>query len=59
MSSRGDVDVIICDGFVGNICLKVSEGLAEAAMQMLRDEILKSSMAKIGYLLARPAFQGI
>jgi glycerol-3-phosphate acyltransferase PlsX len=54
---QGDVDVIICDGFVGNICLKISEGLADAAMQMLRKEILKSWMAKIGYLLARPAFK--
>jgi glycerol-3-phosphate acyltransferase PlsX len=54
---RGNVDVIICDGFVGNICLKISEGLAEAVMKMLRDEILKSFLAKIGYLLARPAFR--
>ena len=54
---QGDVDVIVCDGFVGNICLKVSEGLAEAAMQMLRDEIVKSFRAKIGYLLARHAFK--
>jgi len=54
---QGNVDVIVCDGFVGNICLKVSEGLAEAAMQMLRNEILKSLPAKIGYLLARPAFK--
>jgi glycerol-3-phosphate acyltransferase PlsX len=53
---QGDVDVIICDGFVGNIVLKISEGLAEAAMKMLKDEIVKSTMAKIGYLLARPAF---
>jgi glycerol-3-phosphate acyltransferase PlsX len=54
---QGNVDVIVCDGFVGNVCLKVSEGLAEAAMQMLRDEILKSTTAKIGYLLARNAFK--
>lgn len=54
---QGNVDVIVCDGFVGNICLKVSEGLAEAAMLMLRDEILKSISAKIGYLLARKAFK--
>lgn len=54
---QGDVDVIVCDGFVGNICLKISEGLAEAAMKMLKDEIVKSNMAKLGYLLARPAFQ--
>lgn len=53
----GDVDVIVCDGFVGNICLKVSEGLADAAMMMLRDEIMKSWLAKIGYLLARSAFK--
>ncbi len=33
---RGDVDVVVCDGFVGNISLKISEGLAEAAMQMLK-----------------------
>ncbi|BHH83944.1 phosphate acyltransferase PlsX [Desulforhopalus sp. 52FAK] len=54
---QGDVDVIVCDGFVGNICLKVSEGLADAAMAMLRDEIMKSTLAKIGYLLARKAFK--
>ena len=54
---QGDVDVIVCDGFVGNICLKISEGLAEAAMVMLKDEIVKSNRAKLGYLLARPAFQ--
>lgn len=54
---QGNVDVIVCDGFVGNICLKLSEGLAEAAMQMIKDEIMKSTAAKIGYLLARPAFR--
>lgn len=53
---KGDVDVVVCDGFVGNICLKISEGLVDAAMQMLRDEIGKSFLAKVGYLLARPAF---
>jgi len=52
----GDVDVIVCDGFVGNVGLKISEGLADAAMRMLGDEIRKSFLAKIGYLLARPAF---
>ncbi|MFW2366966.1 MAG: phosphate acyltransferase PlsX [Desulforhopalus sp.] len=54
---QGDVDVIVCDGFVGNVLLKVSEGLADAAMQMLRDEIVKSLPAKLGYLLARSAFK--
>lgn len=53
---QGEVDVIVCDGFVGNVCLKLSEGLAEAVLGMLRDEISKSMKAKLGYLLARDAF---
>ena len=53
---RGNVDVIVCDGFVGNISLKISEGLADAAMQMLKVEIMKSLRAKIGYLFIRKAF---
>jgi phosphate acyltransferase len=56
---QGDVDVIVCDGFVGNICLKVSEGLVEASSQMLREGIMSSTIAKIGYLLARPVFKKI
>lgn len=54
---KGDVDVIVCDGFVGNNVLKVSEGLADAILQMLRNEIAKSPLAKMGYYLARPAFR--
>lgn len=54
---KGDVDVIVCDGFVGNVCLKVSEGLAEAILHMLRDEISQSLKAKIGYALAEGAFK--
>jgi glycerol-3-phosphate acyltransferase PlsX len=53
---QGDVDVIVCDGFVGNVCLKLSEGLAEAMVSMLRDEIAKNFKAQVGYLLARKAF---
>ncbi|OKY76658.1 MAG: phosphate--acyl-ACP acyltransferase [Desulfobulbaceae bacterium DB1] len=53
---QGDVDVIVCDGFVGNVCLKLSEGLAEAILTMLRDEISKTMKAKLGYYLAKDAF---
>lgn len=53
---QGDVDVIVCDGFVGNVCLKVSEGLAETMQSMLRDEMAKSTRARMGYWLAKPAF---
>lgn len=52
----GKVDVVVCDGFVGNIVLKLSEGLAEAVGTMLKEEIKKSLICKIGYLLSRPAF---
>ncbi|RUM42194.1 MAG: phosphate acyltransferase PlsX [Desulfocapsa sp.] len=54
---QGEVDVIVCDGFVGNISLKVSEGLVEASTQMLREGIMSSTMAKLGYLLVRPVFK--
>jgi phosphate acyltransferase len=54
----GKVDVIVCDGFVGNICLKLSEGLAEALGQMLKEEIVKAGMvSKLGYQLMKPAFK--
>jgi phosphate acyltransferase len=54
---NGTVDVVVCDGFVGNVVLKVSEGLADAVGTMLKDEIKASFLSKVGYLLARPAFK--
>ncbi len=53
---QGDVDVIVCDGFVGNVCLKLSEGLAEAMISMLREELAKSLKSKVGYLLTKKAY---
>ena len=53
----GTADVVVCDGFVGNVVLKLSEGLAEAVGTMLKDEIKASFLSKVGYLLARPAFK--
>jgi glycerol-3-phosphate acyltransferase PlsX len=53
---QGNVDVMVCDGFVGNVCLKLSEGLAEAMVSMLRDEIAKNFKAKVGYMLSKKAF---
>jgi phosphate acyltransferase len=54
---RGDVDVVVADGFVGNVVLKLSEGLVEAFTTMLRNEINATLISKIGYLLARGAFK--
>lgn len=53
----GAVDVVVCDGFVGNVVLKVSEGLAESIGQMLQEELKSRLFAKLGYILARPAFR--
>lgn len=53
---NGMVDVVVCDGFVGNVVLKLSEGLAEAVGKMLKDEIKQSFLSKLGYLFASKAF---
>ena len=53
---NGSVDVIVCDGFVGNVILKSAEALAEMVGKMLREEIERSPRTKMGYLLAKPAF---
>ncbi len=53
---NGSVDVIVCDGFVGNVLLKVSEGLAVAVGTMLKQEISNRFWAKVGYFFSRSAF---
>lgn len=55
----GDVDVVVCDGFVGNVVLKVTEGVAEALTSMLKKEIMASLPAKLGYLLAKGALLNV
>lgn len=54
---NGNCDVVVCDGLVGNVALKTSEGLADAIRAMMREEIERSWRAKLGYLLIRPAFK--
>ncbi|MDH4227409.1 MAG: phosphate acyltransferase PlsX [Deltaproteobacteria bacterium] len=54
---KGDIDVVVTDGFVGNVVLKLSEGLVEAVVSMLKKEIMSSFIAKIGYVLAKGAFK--
>lgn len=55
----GVSDVIVCDGFVGNITLKVTEGVARMVVKMLKDELKKSWVAKIGALIARSALMNL
>lgn len=52
----GKVDVIVCDGFVGNVALKVSEGLANVIKSMLTEALEATITRKVGYLLSRSAF---
>ena len=53
----GRADVVVCDGFIGNIVLKTSEGLAEVILKMLKREIADIATGRIGYLLMKPALR--
>jgi glycerol-3-phosphate acyltransferase PlsX len=52
----GKSDVIVCDGFIGNVALKVSEGIVEMVKQMLQESLRATITRQIGYVLARTAF---
>ena len=52
----GATDVIVCDGFIGNVALKVSEGLVDMMKQMLQESLEATITRKMGYLLSRAAF---
>lgn len=56
---RGDTDVIITDGFTGNVFLKTSEAVARFLIDVIRAEIKSSPVSSIGGLLARPAFRRV
>ena len=53
----GEIDVVICDGFVGNVVVKMSEGLAAALVRMLKKLFTTGIMPALGGLLARSAFK--
>lgn len=50
---KGDVDIVVCDGFVGNVLLKVSEGVAETVISTLKNEVQKSISSQVGFMLAK------
>lgn len=54
---RGTVDVIVCDGFVGNVALKTSEGLAQMLGQFLKEEFTRNFVTKIAAGLAYPVLR--
>jgi len=58
--TAGSVDVVVCDGFVGNIVLKTGEGLASAIMQLLKEAILRAGwFVKPAAFLLKPAFRDL
>lgn len=55
----GECDVIVCDGFMGNVLMKALEGATGAMMKMLKNELMSSTRSKIGAALSKPAFKKI
>lgn len=55
----GKVDVVVTDGFTGNVTLKTAEGIAKMITFMLRQELLSSVRGKLGSLMAKPSFQSL
>jgi phosphate acyltransferase len=56
---KGTVDVVVTDGFTGNIALKTAEGTANQMAQYLREELSRDIWSKIGYFFARHAFAAL
>lgn len=50
----GVVDVIVCDGFVGNVVLKLTEGLGQTIFSMLKEEFTSNTLSKMGALILKP-----
>jgi len=53
---NGSCDVVVCDGFVGNVLLKAAEAMADLIVGMMREELVRTSRTRVGGWLARPAF---
>jgi glycerol-3-phosphate acyltransferase PlsX len=51
------VDVIVCDGFIGNVVLKVSEGVAQHIGMLLKKALKSTVAAQVGYVLSRSAYK--
>ncbi|HZJ57024.1 MAG TPA: phosphate acyltransferase PlsX [Clostridia bacterium] len=55
----GIVDIVVCDGFTGNIILKLTEGLATNLFSIMKEEFTKGFIPKIGALLLKPSLRGL
>ncbi len=56
---RGDVDVVVCDGFTGNVALKVSEGTAQLIAEKVRRQFFRNTWTKMAGWMARPVLKAI
>ncbi|HVR42393.1 MAG TPA: phosphate acyltransferase PlsX [Thermoanaerobaculia bacterium] len=56
---NGNADVVVCDGFIGNVVLKASEALAEMVGRLLREELRANPLRQVGALLASGAFSAL
>lgn len=56
---KGTADVIVCDGFVGNVALKASEGLAKMVLKMAKEEFMRSWYGRGAALVAAPILRGL
>lgn len=54
---NGRADVIVCDGFIGNVALKISEGLVEVVTSLLKEALSSTISSKVGYVLSRNAYR--
>jgi glycerol-3-phosphate acyltransferase PlsX len=57
--NAGSVDVVVCDGFVGNVVLKLSEGLAKMLLGAIKQELTAGPITSVGALLAKPGFDRV
>jgi glycerol-3-phosphate acyltransferase PlsX len=55
----GKADVVVCDGFIGNVVLKLSEAVADTIAFMIRENIGDNLIRKLGYYMMRPAFRAL
>jgi glycerol-3-phosphate acyltransferase PlsX len=55
----GRADVVVCDGFIGNVVLKLSEAVAETIGLMIRENIGDNLIRKLGYFMMKPAFRAL
>ncbi|MEX1376984.1 MAG: phosphate acyltransferase PlsX [Eubacteriales bacterium] len=58
-TTEGEADVLVCDGFTGNIVLKTLEGMATYLFSLIKEQIMQNGIRKLGYLLMKNGFRSV